>query len=118
MSTSTNSTGESNEITDIDIEGITLKELKVKTLSTKENPANKDLVVQKPTVNEPRVGNGYINPGYQYQVFMANENPEKSSINKFILDTGATKHIICNKSFFTDFKSCNKTVNWGKAKSI
>ena len=30
---------------------------------------------------------------------------------KFALDTTATKYIICNKAFFTNFKECNKVVN-------
>ena len=34
------------------------------------------------------------------------------------MDIAATKHIICDKSFFSDFRECNKTVNWGQAKSI
>jgi hypothetical protein len=38
--------------------------------------------------------------------------------SKFALDIAATKYIICNKAFFTDFKDCNKVVNWGEAKSI
>jgi len=29
---------------------------------------------------------------------------------KFILDTAATKHVICNKAFFADYKSINKLV--------
>ena len=51
------------------------------------------------------------------QVFTTN-NTIISNNTKFALDTAATKHIICNKSFFTDFKDCNKTVNWGQAKSV
>ena len=31
--------------------------------------------------------------------------------SNFVLDTIATKHIICNKSYFSDFKECNKTIN-------
>lgn len=37
---------------------------------------------------------------------------------KFVLDIAATKHIICNKNLFMDFRECSKTVNWGQAKSI
>jgi hypothetical protein len=29
---------------------------------------------------------------------------------KFVLDTAATKHIICNKLYFIDFKACSKIV--------
>ena len=37
---------------------------------------------------------------------------------KFILDTGATSHIICKREYFTSFNVCTKTVKWGNAKSI
>jgi hypothetical protein len=47
-----------------------------------------------------------------------NNNIIIKSNSRFALDTAATKHIICNKAFFTDFKECNKVVNWGEAKSI
>ena len=36
----------------------------------------------------------------------------------FVLDIAATKYIICDKSFFSDFQVCDKIVNWGQAKSI
>jgi hypothetical protein len=47
-------------------------------------------------------------------VFTSNNNIIIIKSNsRFALDTAATKHIICNKAFFTDFKECNKVVNWG-----
>lgn len=50
------------------------------------------------------------------QVFIS--NIKNNNITKFVLDTAATKHIICNKAYFTDFRECSKLVNWGSAKSI
>lgn len=47
-----------------------------------------------------------------------NTNTKRFDNNKFILDTAATQHIICEKSFFTSIKCCNKIVRWGDAKSI
>ena len=41
-----------------------------------------------------------------------------SQLNIFALDTAATKHICCDLSYFSNFKTCNKIVNWGKAKQI
>ena len=41
-----------------------------------------------------------------------------NNVCKFALDTAATRHVICNKAYFSDFKICNKTVNWGEAKQI
>ena len=41
-----------------------------------------------------------------------------SQLNIFALDTAATKHICYNLAYFSDFKACNKTVNWGQAKQI
>lgn len=37
---------------------------------------------------------------------------------RFILDSGATKHIVCEKSYFTKFETCQRTVKWGNAKSV
>jgi Reverse transcriptase (RNA-dependent DNA polymerase)/gag-polypeptide of LTR copia-type/Integrase core domain/GAG-pre-integrase domain len=52
-------------------------------------------------------------------IYISNKsNINSNNFNKFVLDTAATKHIICNKEFFSEFKSCNKVVNWGQAKSI
>jgi hypothetical protein len=52
-------------------------------------------------------------------VFTSNNNNIIIKSNtRFALDIAATKHIICNKAFFTNFKECNKVINWGKAKSI
>jgi hypothetical protein len=36
----------------------------------------------------------------------------------WVLDTGATRHIICNKAYFNILQNSNKTVSWGNAKSI
>ena len=36
----------------------------------------------------------------------------------FILDTGATSHIVCKREYFSTFNVCTKTVSWGNAKSI
>ena len=35
----------------------------------------------------------------------------------FILDTGATKHIICDSSLFAGIRPCHKIVKWGNADS-
>jgi hypothetical protein len=40
-----------------------------------------------------------------------NNNIIIKSNSRFALDTTATKYIICNKAFFTNFKECNKVVN-------
>jgi hypothetical protein len=50
------------------------------------------------------------------QVFIS--NIKNNNITKFVLDTAATKYIIYNKAYFTDFRECSKLVNWGSAKSI
>jgi len=65
------------------------------------------------TQNVPNTLNTNINLDVNSQVLVASLNS-----TNFILDTAATKHIICDKSFFSDFRECNKTVNWGQAKSI
>ena len=65
------------------------------------------------TQNVPNTLYTNINPDVNNQVLVASLNS-----TNFILDTAATKHIICDKSFFSDFRECNKTVNWGQAKSI
>jgi hypothetical protein len=38
--------------------------------------------------------------------------------NNFILDNAATKHVFCKKESFTAMRPCDKTVSWGKAKTI
>ncbi|RKF60525.1 Retrovirus-related Pol polyprotein from transposon TNT 1-94 [Golovinomyces cichoracearum] len=40
------------------------------------------------------------------------------STYSFILDTAATSHIICEKSYFANYKVCQKIVRWGSAKSM
>ena len=35
-----------------------------------------------------------------------------------MLDTGAIRHIICQKAYFQSFLTCKETVNWGSASSI
>jgi len=40
------------------------------------------------------------------------------NITDFILDTAATKHIIVDRSLFQSFRECNKSVSWGKIKTI
>ena len=51
-----------------------------------------------------------------------NNNPAfynyNKNITKFIYDTGATKHIVCNKKFFLNYKNINQKVKWGKASSL
>ena len=37
---------------------------------------------------------------------------------RFILDSGATIHICCEKSYFREIKPCNSTVSWGKISRI
>ncbi|KAI0992268.1 hypothetical protein K3495_g15918 [Podosphaera aphanis] len=37
---------------------------------------------------------------------------------RFIIDSAATKHIVCDASLFATFKPCKKVVRWGGAKSI
>ena len=44
--------------------------------------------------------------------------PLVAYVLKFILDIGATKHIISKKSYFSSLRRCNKKVFWGSAKSI
>ena len=39
-------------------------------------------------------------------------------IYKFIFNTGASVHVICNKSQFTSYKEINTTVKWGKVKTL
>lgn len=39
-------------------------------------------------------------------------------ITDFIYDTGATKHIVSNRSLFISYYSINKTVSWGQASSL
>ena len=41
-----------------------------------------------------------------------------SQLNIFALDIAATKHICCDLLYFSNFKTCNKIINWGKAKTI
>ena len=77
---------------------------------------------------------GLENLDIDYQVFTILENPYnpitannaiapadlkagKSSIG-FILDSGASRHIISNKGYFSTYTECNKSVSWGKAKTI
>lgn len=38
--------------------------------------------------------------------------------NSFILDTGATRHVICNKELFNYYTNSTNTVNWGEAGSL
>ena len=38
--------------------------------------------------------------------------------SKFILDTAATKHIVCDRQYLSNYRECNKIVRWGNAKSI
>jgi hypothetical protein len=42
----------------------------------------------------------------------------KEGLHTFIIDSGATIPVVSNISLFQTYKSCNKTVNWGKATSI
>jgi len=39
-------------------------------------------------------------------------------VYKFIFDTGASVHVISNKSWFTSYKEINTTVKWGEAKTL
>ncbi|RKF59649.1 Retrovirus-related Pol polyprotein from transposon TNT 1-94 [Golovinomyces cichoracearum] len=43
---------------------------------------------------------------------------KKDQTYSFVLDTAATSHIICDKSYFANFKTCRKIVKWGNAKSM
>ena len=43
-------------------------------------------------------------------------NSQKCKSTIFALDTAATKHICCDLLYFSNFKNCNKTINWGQAK--
>ncbi|POS81731.1 hypothetical protein EPUL_006632, partial [Erysiphe pulchra] len=48
-------------------------------------------------------------------------NPSDSSPAEkaiFILDTAATKHIVSDRRYLSNYRSCDKTVRWGNAKSI
>ncbi|RKF56895.1 hypothetical protein OnM2_078049, partial [Erysiphe neolycopersici] len=37
---------------------------------------------------------------------------------KFVFDTAATRHIVCDKRLLTNFQDCSTIVKWGNAKSI
>ncbi|KAF5187558.1 Retrovirus-related pol polyprotein from transposon tnt 1-94, partial [Thalictrum thalictroides] len=37
---------------------------------------------------------------------------------KFVFDTAATRHIVCDKRLLTNFQNCSTIVKWGNAKSI
>ena len=43
---------------------------------------------------------------------------DRSFIRKFILDTGATRHIIYYRAYFQSFQTCEETVSWGSASSM
>lgn len=40
------------------------------------------------------------------------------SNKKWVLNTGATHHIVCNKSYFNSFQNSNKRIFQGNAKTI
>jgi hypothetical protein len=50
-----------------------------------------------------------ITPDVNNHVLVASS----ANSTSFVLDTAATKYIICDKSFFSDFQACDKIVNWG-----
>jgi hypothetical protein len=92
------------ELGDIDIDFNLDEDIQVNIITTPENKINN---TNNPL--EPLKSN-------LDQVFIS--NTKSNNLTKFVLDTAATKHIICNKSYFTDFRECSKLVNWGSAKSI
>ena len=53
---------------------------------------------------------------------ISNENllfsAAKDSQNQWILDSGATSHILCDRTLFSTLESCDTTLNWGRANQI
>ena len=52
--------------------------------------------------------------------YFQKEGSKSSQIkyNKFILDNGATSHILKDKSSFVTYKEMNKRIHWGEAVSL
>ena len=53
------------------------------------------------------------------QVLVTNQNPKPNQIGaNFVLDLGATKHIITKKEYFTSYKDSYGKLGWGTDASI
>ena len=53
------------------------------------------------------------------QVFMTNQNPQPNHIGaNFVLDSGATKHVITKKEYFTSYKDSHTRIGWGTDATI
>ena len=61
----------------------------IKTLNCNNNKANTSVIK---TINNSKI-------------------TRLNNICKFALNTIATRHVICNKAYFNNFKICNKTIN-------
>ena len=51
------------------------------------------------------------------QVLVTNQTPNRKGAN-FILDSGATKHIITKKEYFTSYKDSHTRIGWGTDATI
>jgi len=51
------------------------------------------------------------------QVLITNKNPNQKGAN-FVLDSGATKHLITKKEYFTSYKDSYGKISWGTNASI
>lgn len=52
---------------------------------------------------------------------LKDNKPDKSTQNgamSWILDNGATSHIVCNRDSFSSYTAINKTIHWGEASTL
>ena len=53
------------------------------------------------------------------QVLITNQTPQPNQIRaNFVLDSGATKHVITNKEYFISYKDSRGRIGWGTDASI
>ena len=53
------------------------------------------------------------------QVLITNQNPQPNHIGaNFVLDSGATKHVITKKEYFISYKDSQGRIGWGTNASI